>query len=331
MAEPHKEQYPCGAALEGDWMKYRDYYEILGVDKKASADEIKKAYRKLAKKYHPDTHPGDKAAEEKFKEINEAYEVLGNDERRKKYDQFGAQGQFYHGADFDPSQFGFGNGMRYEFTSAGSGFSDFFDLFFGGGDPFGSFYDDSIFGRKGSGGRFSRGMKMRGGDTESVLEISLADGFNGAEKLISLRGADGGKKISLRIPAGIKQGEKIKLAGQGNPGINGGPNGDLYLRIEFRKDPVFELKGLDLEARLQLYPWEAALGAEKSFDTLDGRISVRIPAGVQTDSRIRAAGKGYRDKSGKRGDLFLRVAIVNPQRLNREQLELYEKLSRIGD
>lgn len=309
-------------------MKYKDYYQVLGVDKNASEDEIKKAYRKLAKKYHPDTHPGDRAAEEKFKEINEAYEVLGDPEKRRKYDMFGSQGQFFHGAEFDPSQFGFGNGMRYEFRSTGSGFSDFFEWIFGEGSPFGAF-DNSIFGRTGgTGSRFGRGMRTKGEDAETVLEISIAEGFSGAEKLISLRGVNGVKKISLKIPAGIRQGEKIKLAGQGNPGINGGPNGDLYLRVEFRKDPVFELKGLDLEARLQLYPWEAALGAEKPFNTLDGRISVRIPAGVQTDSRIRVAGKGYRDKSGKRGDLFLRVAIVNPPRLSSEQLELYEKLSR---
>ncbi|NMA33858.1 MAG: DnaJ domain-containing protein [Clostridiaceae bacterium] len=312
-------------------MKYRDYYEILGVGKNASVDEIKKAYRKLAKKYHPDTHPGDKAAEEKFKEINEAYEVLGDPEKRKKYDQFGSQGQFYHGADFDPSQFGFGDGMRYEFRSSGSGFSDFFDWIFGGGGPFGTFGDDSLFGKRNrTGSRFSRSMKMKGADKESVLEISIAEGFSGAEKLISLRGVDGEKRISLKIPAGIRQGEKIKLAGQGEPGINGGPRGDLYLRVEFRRDTVFELKDLDLEARLQLYPWDAALGAEKPFNTLDGRISVRIPSGVQTDSKIRVAGRGYRDKSGRRGDLFLRVAIVNPPRLSGEQLELYEKLAGTG-
>ena len=158
-------------------------------------------------------------------------------------------------------------------------------------------------------------MKMKGADKESVLEISIAEGFSGAEKLISLRGVDGEKRISLKIPAGIRQGEKIKLAGQGEPGINGGPRGDLYLRVEFRRDTVFELKDLDLEARLQLYPWDAALGAEKPFNTLDGRISVRIPSGVQTDSKIRVAGRGYRDKSGRRGDLFLRVVIVNPPRL----------------
>lgn len=311
-------------------MKFRDYYEILGVDKNASADEIKKAYRKMAKKYHPDAHPGDKAAEEKFKEANEAYEVLGDSEKRKKYDQFGREGQFYNGADFDPSKYGFGNGVKYEFRTGGGGFSDFFNMFFGGGDPFGSFDSDDIFGgnaRRGS--RFGRDMKMKGQDMESLLEITLEDGFKGAQKLVSLRTASGDRTISLKVPAGIKPGEKIKLAGQGGPGIGGGPNGDMYLRVEFRKDPVFELNGINLEARLPLYPWEAAIGTEKPFDTIDGRISVRIPAGIQTDNKIRVAGKGYRDKSGARGDLFLRAAIVNPSRLSKEQTELYEKLSQM--
>jgi len=318
--------YKSGNITAGDGMKYKDYYEILGVDKKASADEIKKAYRKLAKKYHPDAHPGDKAAEEKFKEINEAYEVLGDPQKRDKYDRFGAQGQFYNGADFDPSQFGFGsNGFRYQYGTNTGGFSDFFNMFFGDGDIFGAFGDDGIFGRR-KGGGFGRSMQMKGEDIESLLEVSIFEGFTGAEKIINVRTASGTKTISLKIPAGIKPGEKIKLAGQGGPGINRGRNGDLYLRVEFRNDPVFELNGKDLQAKLQLYPWEAALGTEKPFDTLDGRISVKIPAGVQTGSRIRVAGKGYREKSGARGDLFLKVEIMNPAKLSRTQQELYEKL-----
>lgn len=314
-------------------MKYKDYYEVLGVDKKASQDEIKKAYRKLAKKYHPDTHPGDKVAEEKFKEVNEAYEVLGDAEKRKKYDQFGAQGQFYHGAEFDPSAYGFGNNIRYEFRQGGnSDFSDFFNLFFGGSDIFGSFGEDGIFGsRRGRSGRFTQNHQMKGEDSEAVLRITLSEGFYGAEKRISIRTSTGEKTISLKVPVGIKPGEKIKLSGQGGPGINGGGNGDLYLRIELAQNESFELNGLNIESQIALYPWEAALGAEKPFQTLDGRISVKVPAGIQTGNKIRVAGKGYIDRNGNRGDLFLKVKIVNPEKLNEAQKKLYEKLKEISE
>lgn len=313
-------------------MKYRDYYEVLGVDKKASHDEIKKAYRRLAKKYHPDAHPGDKAAEEKFKEANEAYEVLGNEEKRKKYDQFGREGDFRNGMDFDPSQYGFGNNVRYEFRQGNAGdFSDFFNMFFGGGSPFDSFNDGGIFGHKpGRRGNASRSRQMKGRDSEALLEITPAEGFSGAEKRISLRTPAGERTISLRIPSGIRPGEKIKLAGQGEPGINGGANGDLYLNVEFVRDSGFELNGLNLESQIFLYPWEAALGSEIPFNTLDGRISVKIPAGIQSGSKIRVAGRGYRDRSGMRGDLYLKVVLVNPEKLNRAQLDLYEKLDRIS-
>lgn len=313
-------------------MKYRDYYEILGVDKKASQDEIKKAYRKLAKKYHPDAHPGDKAAEEKFKEANEAYEVLGNEEKRKKYDQFGSEGQFRNGADFDPSQYGFGNNARYEFRQGNAGdFSDFFNMFFGGGNPFDPFDNSEVFGRRqGRRGSVTHNRQMPGQDNEALLEITPAEGFAGAEKRISLRTPTGERTISLRIPAGIRPGEKIKLAGQGGPGINGGRNGDLYLNVEFSGDSGFEINGPDLESTVALYPWEAALGSEISFNTLDGRISVKIPSGIQSGNKIRVAGRGYRDRSGARGDLYLKVKLVNPERLNGAQLELYEKLSRIS-
>lgn len=312
-------------------MKYKDYYEVLGVDKKASQDEIKKAYRKLAKKYHPDAHPGDKAAEDRFKEANEAYEVLGDEKKRKKYDQFGAEWQFQNGADFDPSKYGFGNGVRYEYRQGGSGFSDFFNMFFGGGNPFDSFAGTNLFGQKNAkGSRFTRSRRMRGDDSEAILEITPAEGFSGVEKRIGLRTSAGEKTISLKIPAGIKPGEKIKLAGQGGQGINGGENGDLYLQVEFRRDSGFQLSGLDLESQIALYPWEAALSSEVSFQTLDGKISVKIPSGIQSDSRIRVAGKGYKDRTGARGDLFLRVRIVNPEKLTNAQIELYEQLKKIS-
>lgn len=315
-------------------MKYRDYYEILGVDKKASQDEIKKSYRKLAKKYHPDMHPGDKSAEDKFKEVNEAYEVLGDAEKRKKYDQFGREGQFSNGADFDPSKYGFGNNVRYEYSQGGSGgFSDFFNMFFGGSDPFGAFDADNIFGgrgRKAGAYRYAANRQMKGEDSEAIFEITPSEGFHGVEKTIALKTAAGDKTISLKIPAGIKPGERIKLSGQGGHGINGGPNGDLYLKVEFRRDAGFDMDGLNLEAKIDLYPWEAALGSEVTYYTLDGRISVKVPAGIQTGNRIRVAGKGYKDKSGSRGDLYLKVRIVNPNNLNSAQIDLYEKLKKIS-
>jgi len=313
-------------------VKYRDYYEILGVSKNASQDEIKKAYRKLAKKYHPDTHPGDKQAEEKFKEVNEAYEVLSDPEKRKKYDQFGNEWQFANGADFDPSQFGFGKNVRYEFRSGGnSGFSDFFNMFFGDSDPFGAFDIDSFFGGRTGKSRsgFTQG-RMKGEDSEAVLEITPEEGFAGVEKRFSIRTPEGEKTISLKIPAGIMPGEKIKLSGQGRPGFNGGPNGDLYLQIKFRSDSEFELKGLDLEKQIELYPWEAALGSTLTVKTPDGRISVKIPAGIKADGKIRIAGKGYKNRSGSRGDLYLRVKLVNPEVLDKRQLKLYEELMKIS-
>ncbi len=313
-------------------MKFRDYYEILGVDKKASQDEIKKAYRKQAKKYHPDAHPSDKFSEDKFKEANEAYEVLGDAEKRKKYDQFGREGQFANGADFDPSQYGFANNVRYEYRQGGnSDFSDFFNMFFGGASPFGSFDEGGIFGQKARrAGRFTQNRQMKGEDSEAVLEITPAEGFSGAERMISLRNSAGDRTLSLKIPAGIKQGEKIKLSGQGGPGLNGGRNGDLYLKVEFRRDSGFELDDLNLETQIDLYPWEAALGSEISFYTLDGKISVKIPVGIQAGNKIRVAGKGYKDTSGTRGDLYLRVRLVNPERLDKAQRDLYEQLMKIS-
>jgi curved DNA-binding protein len=313
-------------------MKFRDYYQVLGVDKKASQQEIKKAYRKMAKKYHPDAHPGDKASEDKFKEANEAYEVLGDEEKRKKYDQFGAQGQFHNGADFDPSAYGFGNNVRYEYRQGSSNdFSDFFNMFFGGDSPFDSFGGGDIFGqRRGGGSRFNRSSRMKGEDSEAVLTITPNEGFSGGERRISLRTSSSERTISLKIPAGIKPGEKIKLSGQGGPGINGGSNGDLYLKVDFTHNNAFELNGLNIEAQIVLYPWEAALGAEKPFQTLDDKISVKVPAGIQSGNKIRVAGKGYRDRKGSRGDLFLRVKIVNPEKLSKAQLDLYEQLKSIS-
>lgn len=314
-------------------MQYRDYYDVLGVAKEATQEQIKKAYRKLAKQYHPDTNPGNKKAEEKFKEINEAYEVLGNAENRRKYDTLGSQFNFSGGSDFDPSQFGFN---RYEFKGTGSqGFSDFFDMFFGrggvdlnelfrnqGGSRFGTdpFSSDTAFGRRGY------NASLKGEDREGDVRISLTDGLKGAEKQVALDTSSGRKTLSVTIPKGIQPGGRIRLAGQGGKGLNGGPDGDLYLIVNF-KEESFRLKGTDIHMDVDVYPWQAALGGEKVVQTPEGRIMVRIPAGIQSGGKIRVPGKGYWTAMGGRGDLYLEIRIVNPERLTEKQRKLFEQLN----
>jgi curved DNA-binding protein len=346
-------------------VKYKDYYEILGVSKTATQDEIKKSYRKLAKKYHPDTNPGDKKAEEKFKELCEAYEVLGDAEKRKKYDQFGQGQNFSNGYDFDPSKYGFGKNVKYEYTTSDGGdFSDFFKMFFGEGGFAGfgggsggeggrsgsrKFSIIDMFENAGSAGagtgagaRFggaragsrtggSHGSYgMDGDDNEAIIDITPEEGFNGVEKKISLRSEKGDRTIAFKIPAGVRNGEKIRLSGQGGTGINGGRNGDLYLIVNIKPGGAFEIDGLNLQATINLTPWEAAFGGEIPYSAIDGRIIVKVPEGIQTDNKVRIAGKGYRDRNGNRGDLYLRARITNPRVLTEEQKELYRKLSKTG-
>lgn len=303
-------------------MKYKDYYNILGVDKNATSDAIKKAYRKLAKKYHPDANPNDKKAEEKFKEVSEAYEVLGDAEKRKKYDTFGSEVNFQDGYDFDPSSYGFANNVRYEYrTNVGGGYSDFFNSFFGED----GFDLGSIFGGVGTKHR-RQSYAAKGSDVEAIIEILPEEGFVGIEKSVSIRGRNGEKSLSFKIPKGVKDGEKIRFKGQGRPGINGGSNGDLYLIVKFKKGSRFEIEGKDLLTTLDIMPWEAALGDEKPIETLDGRILIKIPPGIQTDNKIRVAGKGYTDRSGIRGDLYIKMRIVNPKIISPEVKKLYSKL-----
>lgn len=306
-------------------MQYKDYYKILGVDRKASQEEIKKVYRRLAKEYHPDANPNNKEAEEKFKDINEAYEVLGNPAKREKYDNFGEEFHFQNGSDFDPSRFGFGKNVRYEYrTNTGSGFSDFFNMFFGGN----AFDMEDLF----EGGRAKQhgsGHTRKGEDVEAELEIALEEAFAGAEKRISLRSPGGEKSLTLKIPRGIKEGEKIRLAGQGETGSYGGEKGDLYLVVRFKRGGRFEPEGLDLHTAIDLFPWEAALGTEVPVDAIDGKILVKIPPGIGPEGKIRVGNKGYIDRNGRRGDLYIKVRMVNPPVITPQIRELYEKLRQV--
>ncbi|HPD00790.1 MAG TPA: J domain-containing protein [Acetivibrio sp.] len=303
-------------------MQYKDYYKILELDKNASSEKIKKKYRKLAKKYHPDANPGNKQAEEKFKEINEAYEVLGDEEKRKKYDTFGSAYNFQNGYDFDPSQYGFGNNVRYEYrTSSSNSYSDFFNMFFGGD----GFDFDSIFNFTGGTNRRVR-TPQKGEDIEAELEVTPEEGFRGVEKKISIRSREGVKSLSFKIPKGVKDGERIRLRGQGESGFHGGEKGDLLISVRLKSSERFQLEGSDLVMVMNVMPWDAALGGEATVDTIDGKIVVKIPKGIQTDNRIRVAGKGYIEKTGRRGDLYIRVRIMNPDYITREMKGLYEKL-----
>jgi curved DNA-binding protein len=305
-------------------MEYKDYYKILGVDKGATQNDIKKAYRKLAKTYHPDLNPNDNKAQEIFKDINEAYEVLGDEEKRKKYDTFGSNYNFYGGQNFDPSQYG------YTYTSAGGSgdFSDFFNMFFGGGGSNSKGFNFSdIFGGGGRTAGFGRNKGYTPRQSyESELNITLEEGFNGAEKDVSLNLGGEIKRLSIKIPKGIFPGKKLKVKGE-----KWGIYGDIIFKINLISDGINTLEGIDITSKVDLLPWEAALGSSIVVNTLSGKIKVTIPQGIAGGKRIRVPKKGYIDMNGNAGDLYIQVNIVNPPELSKEELKLYEKLSKISN
>jgi len=290
-------------------MKNKDYYKVLGVDKKATQEEIKSAYRKLAKKYHPDANPGNKKFEKSFLEVNEANEILGDAKKRKEYDEVGSQSDFQNANDFRQ------NGRYTSRTNGGGGRSSFHNMFFGGDD-----YDD-IFSQSSS--------PRKGGDVEASIELTVEDGFAGVEKRISLKVSSGEKDLTFKVPVGVKEGQKIRLKGQGESGINGGSNGDLYLVVKFSTKSKFTIEGIDLHVTLDIMPWEAALGTKMSVETIDGEIFMTIPSNMQTGSKLRASKKGYIDKNGTRGDLYITLRIVNPQVISPQVKVLYEQLSKL--
>ncbi len=324
-------------------MDFKDYYKVLGLEKGASAEEIKKTYRKLAKKYHPDTNPGNKASEEKFKEVGEAYEVLGDKEKRAKYDEMYddlKSGRYREqaGGGFDPStyrtQAGQNGGYQYTWNSSdgnASDFSDFFNMFFGGGG--GGFGD--IFGNRGSqtGGNRSAGFESfseDGQDIDARVEIGIKQAYKGGEQTITLQTEAGAKTVKFKIPAGIQPGEKIKLTGLGGPGYGKGKAGSLYLVIDLKPEAGFCFVGPDLEKTIDIYPWQAALGDEILISTLDERLNVKIPAGIQTGGKLRLAARGYPAKNGKRNALSLVVKIVNPTHITGDMKAIYEQLAELS-
>lgn len=307
-------------------MEYKDYYKILGVEKTTSQDEIKKAYRKLAKKHHPDLNPDDEKSQEKFKEVNEAYEVLGDKDKRKQYDTFGSGANFSNGQNFDPSQYGFGNGSSYSYTGEGADFSDFFNTIFGGGGQRSSrsssgFDIGDLFG---GGGRSSRSRQPQRQSYESELHITLEEAYNGATKKMSLNIGGENKPIDIKIPQGILAGKKLKIKGE-----KWGINGDILFKINIEEGRN-KLNGLDITKKIDIFPYEAALGGKKVVETLDGKIKINIPKGISRDKKIRIPKRGFKDMKNNRGDLYVEVNIVIPEPTD-EEIALYEKLKQLRE
>jgi curved DNA-binding protein len=290
-------------------VKFQDYYEVLGVQRSASEDEIRKAFRKLARKHHPDVNPGDNSAEEKFKQINEAYEVLSDSEKRKRYDQLGQN--WKAGSDFTPPPEW--EGMRVDYSDLGdiSGFSDFFETLFGAQRA------------EQGGGRGGRGFRMRGQDVEAEISLTIEEASRGTTRAIRLRGG----QLQVNIPAGVRQGSVIRLAGQGDPGQAGGLPGDLYLHVRLQPHPHFTISGDDIFLELPVTPWEAALGAKVNVPTLDGSVEMTIPPGAQGGQRLRLRGQGLLRRNDGRGDQYVRLKIVNPPTLTDTERTLYQQLS----
>lgn len=303
-------------------MAFIDYYNVLGLKKDASADDIKKAYRKLARKFHPDLNPDDKEAHQKFQQINEANEVLSDPEKRKKYDTYGEHWQ--HGEEYEKARQqqaqsggfgggfgGFGGGANYSYSGDDSEFSDFFE---------------SLFGNRGGGGaRSGRSHGFKGQDYTAELHLSLKDAAEAHKQTLAVNG----KNIRITVPAGIADGQVIKLPKQGGPGANGGPDGDLYITFVIAEDPVFKRVGNDLYVNESLDLYTAVLGGETLIDTLSGKVKLKVKPETQNGTKVRLKGKGFPvyKKDGHFGDLYITYNVQVPTGLNEEQKELFKKLA----
>ncbi|MCW8839412.1 MAG: DnaJ domain-containing protein [Gammaproteobacteria bacterium] len=299
-------------------MEYKDYYKILGIDRNASQGEIKRAYKKLARKYHPDVSK-EADAETRFKEINEAYHALKDPQKRKAYDELGSrwkQGQEFHPP---PDWEAAGGGFRPEDLH---GFSDFFAEIFGGGSPERGFHFEQ------------RNFRVRGQDLHAAIEISLEDAFHGGSRTLSLQAPDideqgrvtqRTRQLNVQIPKGVREGQQIRLSGQGAPGLGGGQAGDLYLEVKFAPHPLFHADGRDIFLELPITPWEAALGTRLDIPTLGGRVEMNIPPGSQSGRKLRLKGRGL--PGNPPGDQFLVLRIETPPADSEEARALYRRMA----
>ncbi|MBM7421411.1 MULTISPECIES: DnaJ C-terminal domain-containing protein [Chryseobacterium] len=301
-------------------MAYIDYYKILGVDKSATQDDIKKAYRKQARKLHPDLNPNDKEAEKQFKQLNEANEVLSDPENRAKYDKYGEH--WKHGEEYEKAQQH--QRQQYQGGNYGGGFSG---ADFGEGEDFSDFFQSMFGGAGGGSRRSSRGSasgKFKGQDVHAELNLNLKDVATTHQQTFDING----KKVRITIPAGVYDGQQIKLKGYGNPGVNGGPSGDLYITFNIDPDPNFERVGDDLKTKVTIDLYTAVLGGEVTVNTLDGSVNLKVKPGTQSGTTVRLKGKGFPvyKKEGQFGDLFATYDVKLPTDLTEKQKELFEQL-----
>lgn len=311
--------------------KFRDYYETLGVPKTATQEEIRSAFRRLARMHHPDVAKDKKAAEEKFKEINEAYEVLSDPEKRKKYDEYGRYWE-QAGASGFPGGFSGSSGQKgwqpfenIEFEFGGTGFSDFFEHLFGARQGRGYRRESQDFG-------FAAGPQ-RGQDIEADLMVTLEEALHGSTRQITLRGSDGSTQTyTVKLPKGVREGQRIRLAGLGGKGRGGGEAGDVYLRVKFQKHPDFRVEGSSVYHSLEIPAHRAVLGCTVEVPTLDGRVRLKIPPGSQTGQIFRIPSKGLPEKGGGRGDFFVTLEPQLPKSISPAERELWEKIAALhGD
>ena len=295
-------------------MIFKDYYKILDLsNSKVSMEDIKTAYREQAKKYHPDVNVGNKLSEERFKDINEAYKVLSTPASKRKYDRMWNNHIGKKNIKYEESK-----------RESGSIFSDFFNMFFGETNKDQQDTNKSI-------KKKSKKQPIKGENVETSIDISIEDGFYGTSKKISLRTVEGKmKSFDVKIPAGIRESEKVRLLGQGKSGINGGKNGDLFINIHIKNDNRFKIKGYDLYTDLLLTPWEAALGTRVNIKGIDDESMVYIPGGVQSGEKITIPEKGYKDAKGGRGNLVASVKVMVPKKLSDDEKEIYSKLKEIS-
>jgi curved DNA-binding protein len=313
--------------------QFKDYYAILGVPRNASEEDIKKAFRKFARQYHPDVAKDKKAAEEKFKEINEAYEVLGDPANRQKYDRLGM--------DWDKTAAAAGPGYGFggesngepdvEFHFDGTGFSDFFEELFGRRSRYGSSF------RSGGGAQTGTQRTARGSDIEGDILVTLEEVMRGAIRPISLQRVDPRtgetttQTFKVRIPPGVQDGRTIRVPGHGGEGVGGGSPGDLYLRVHYAAHPYFRVSGSDLYYDLDLAPWEAVLGTTVSVPSLDGKLNGKIPPGIDNGEKVRIRGRGLpQGPKGERGDLYLVVNVRIPKKLSDNERRLWEELRSVS-